>query len=168
MQSTCKIPGLSYSTTLLLWWYCRADQTVHHVCRVKTLAAFRFLVQLPAILLPYACNGNILPRMDRYSRMKEFYFPGKPPSHDTGYLTAIIDWYSRKIRSACCGRPWRECDRVGMQKRPPRVAGQYNRPNAFRQGNLLTQTAGGCTPQALRLRYSQNQNSFAIDFQKWF
>ena len=83
------------------------------------------------------------------------------------YLTAIIDWYSRKIRSACCSRPWRECGGVGMQKRPPRVAGQYNRPNAFRQGNLLTQTAGGCIPQALWLRYSQSQNSFAIDFQKW-
>ena len=30
------------------------------------------------------------------------------------YLTAIIDWYSRKIRSACCSRPWRECGGVGI------------------------------------------------------
>ena len=51
-----------------------------------------------------------------------------------------------------------------MRKCPPRV-GQCNRPNISRQGNLLTQAAGGRAQQALWLGHPQSQNMFTIKFQ---
>ena len=42
--------------------------------------------------------------------------------------------------------------------------GQCNRPTLSHQGNLLTQAAGCCSLQILRLRHSQSQNMFTIKF----
>ena len=75
-------------------------------------------------------------------------------------LTAGLD----RMCPACCGHSQRGCDGVRMHKRPPRTMGQCNRPNPSPQGNLLTQAAGGCSLQSLRLGHPQSQNMFTIKF----
>ena len=72
-------------------------------------------------------------------------------------MTADLD----RTRPVCCSPQRRGCDEVRIHSCPPR-AGQYNRPVAPCQGNLLTQAAGATKLKTSWLRHGQSQNVFTI------
>lgn len=72
-------------------------------------------------------------------------------------MTADLD----RTRPVCCSPQRRGCDGVRIHSCPPR-AGQYNRPVAPCQGNLLTQAAGATKRKTPWLGHGQSQNVFTI------
>ena len=72
-------------------------------------------------------------------------------------MTADLD----RTRPVCCSPQRRGCDEVRIHSCPPR-AGQYNRPVAPCQGNLLTQAAGATKRKTPWLGHGQSQNVFTI------